>query len=151
LGERFCFATHFGKPFLLLTTNLFNIAILRSGYDVDASFGELVAEMGHKQAGSVQSLCWALLWGKTTGNSINHARNKFLKMQLTSITSLDIFMLVYYGPLFLVIALLNACLTMAPRVPSFASYIIGIILWLPQALFIAPLGIACAIWNRGIV
>ena len=68
-------------------------AILRSGSDVDAALGKLVTEMGLKQAGSIQCLCWALLWGKTTGNSINHARNKIRKMQLTSITSLDIFLL----------------------------------------------------------
>ena len=75
---------------------------------MDAALGKLVTEMGLKQAGSIQCLCWALLWGKTTGNSINHARNKIRKMQLTSITSLDIFLLAYYGPLFCVIALLNA-------------------------------------------
>ena len=72
-------------------------------------------------------------------------------MQLTSITSLDIFLLAYYGPLFCVIALLNACLTVAPRIPNFASYILGVTLWLPQALNIAPLGLACAILNIGIV
>jgi len=116
------------------------------GPDVDASYRKLCSstadELGQEErARSVQSLCWALLWGKTTGNTINNARDKILNLQLSKITSLDLFVLAYYGPLFGVIGVLNMGLKHMPTIPSKAGNLIGAFLWLPQALNILPLGI----------
>ena len=126
------------------------------GQDVDAAYqklcrssssstdGGLEGGYGPERARSVQSLCWALLWGKTTGNTINNARNKIFNLQLSKITSLDLFVLAYYGPLFGVIGILNICLKYMPTIPPGYSKIgnwIGAFLWLPVALHIFPLGV----------
>ena len=38
------------------------------GADERAAFESLSKELGDRKASSVRSLCWALLWGKTTGS-----------------------------------------------------------------------------------
>jgi len=122
------------------------------GSDVDSSYDALVAKIGSRRAQSVRALCWALLWGKTTGNTVNSARDKILKLQLTQLRTVDLFVLAYYGPLFLVIGLLNKMLTVAPSgIPKAVSIALGAVLWLPQALNIIPLGLASIAVNFGVV
>ena len=108
------------------------------GSDVDASFDVLVCQIGTARAKSVQALCWALLWGKTTDNTINNARD-------------NVFVLAYYGPLFLVISVLNKILKIIPGIPGYVSASLGAISWLPQAMNIVPLGIASIVMNFGVV
>ena len=43
------------------------------GADERAAFESLSKELGERKASSVRSLCWALLWGKTTGSQTNGA------------------------------------------------------------------------------
>lgn len=121
------------------------------GEEVQTAFSVLEEKIGSAKAASVKYLCWALLWGKTTGNSINNARSKVLGCKLTSISPLDLLLLVWYGPLFLVIGVLNLILAKAPPVAGLVSTILGAILWLPQAIFISPLGIICILLNCGVV
>ena len=82
------------------------------GADERAAFESLSKELGPQKASSVRSLCWALLWGKTTGsrttgaeafalklrrslsppslgNSINSTRSKLLSLDLMSLTALE--------------------------------------------------------------
>mmetsp|Transcript_11383 Transcript_11383/g.36024 ORF Transcript_11383/g.36024 Transcript_11383/m.36024 type:complete len:256 (-) Transcript_11383:134-901(-) len=59
------------------------------GADERAAFESLSKELGPRKASSVRSLCWALLWGKTTGNSINSTRSKLLSLDLMSLTALE--------------------------------------------------------------
>lgn len=108
-----------------------------------AAFEELSASVGPSKAASIRSLCWALLWGKTTGNSINSVRTKLVSFTWHKISPFELLMFLYYGPLFLVIGILNAGLTAAPNVPAWFSAIFGACLWVPQALHILPLGILC--------
>ena len=121
------------------------------------AYDNMLNTIGMKHAKSVRALCWALLWGKTTGNSINNARDKLLKKgsgkeKKEKVTSLDIFMLLYYGPLFSIIGVLNKILTDMPSsVPKVISSIIGAVLWLPQAINITPLGIVSLVLNKGVV
>jgi AhpD family alkylhydroperoxidase len=118
------------------------------GPKVDAAYDKLASTpLGPSRAKSVQTLCWALLWGKTTGNSINSARDKVLKLRWASVTALDVFILGYYGPLFFVIGVLNTALKVAPPIPSAVSAGIGAVLWVPQALNILPLGLASVVLN----
>ena len=121
------------------------------GSVVESSYDSLASAIGTDRATSVQALCWALLWGKTTGNTINSARDKLLNMKFGSVTSLDLFVLAYYGPLFLVIGVLNEILTKMPSMPASVSAGLGAFLWVPQAINIAPLGIVSVALNRGIV
>jgi AhpD family alkylhydroperoxidase len=116
------------------------------GPKVDAAYDKLASTpLGPSRAKSVQSLCCALLWGKTTGNSINAARDKVLKFRWASVTLLDVFILAYYGPLFFVIGLLNEALKIAPKIPPVVSAGIGAVLWVPQALNILPLGLVSVV------
>jgi len=121
------------------------------GSDVEAEYAKLVEAIGSAKAKNVNALCWALLWGKTTGNSINNARDKILKLSWSKVTSIDLFVLAYYGPLFIIIGLFNALLTVAPLIPKGASAALGVILWVPQALNILPLGLLSLVVNLGVV
>jgi len=124
------------------------------GNAVKFAYDNMLNTIGMKHAKSVRALCWALLWGKTTGNTINNARDKILKKddKKEKITSLDVFMLIYYGPLFSVIGVLNKILTTLPSsVPKVVSSVIGAVLWLPQAINITPLGIVSLVLNKGVV
>lgn len=116
-----------------------------------AAFAALEGEIGSVKAASVHYLCWALLWGKTTGNSINNARTKVLGGDINAISMLDMILLLWYGPLFFVIGVLNLILTKLPPVPGSVSTALGAVLWIPQALFIAPVGIICIVLHRGVV
>ena len=126
------------------------------GNAVKFAYDNMLNTIGIKHAKSVRALCWALLWGKTTGNSINNARDKILKKDSGKdkkrVTSLDVFMLLYYGPLFSIIGVLNKILTALPSsVPKVISSMIGAVLWLPQAINITPLGIVSLVLNKGVV
>jgi len=116
-----------------------------------AAFVVLEEAIGSGKAASVHCLCWALLWGKTTGNSINNALTKVMGGDIRAISGLDVFLLLWYGPLFLVIFLLNLILARMPHVSPLISTTIGVVLWLPQALFILPVGISCIVLHRGVV
>ena len=51
------------------------------GAKVRDAFDKLASSIGYGKALSVRALCWALLWGKTTGNSINSVRGKLLELR----------------------------------------------------------------------
>ncbi len=111
------------------------------GDAVRAAFEKLVTAEGRGRAVNIRALCWALLWGKTTGNTINQVRGKLLRCRLHELTPFDLIIFLYYGPLFLIIGVLNAILTLAPGVPAWFSALLGAILWVPQALHILPAAI----------
>ena len=113
------------------------------GPQVQSAFASLKESLGLGKAKNVRALCWALHWGKTTGNTIKLTKEKLLSLRWTNLTPADTLVFVLYGPLFLVIALLNAALTVFPTVPPWFSAIFGACLWVPQALHIAPIGLAC--------
>jgi AhpD family alkylhydroperoxidase len=121
------------------------------GADVDASYSKLIETIGEEKAKNVSCLCWALLWGKTTGNTINHTRDIILKLELKKVKSVDLFVFCYYGPLFLLIAALNASLKCAPLLSKNFSSALGAFLWVPQAIFIFPLGVLAIISQFGVV
>jgi hypothetical protein len=111
---------------------------------------KLTDAIGPLKASSVNKLCWALLWGQTTGNSINSARDKILSLSLSSVTNLDIVLLSWYGPLFVAIGIVNAILKRIPgSLPAVVSTVLGVILWIPQAVFIAPVGLLSLIRHFG--
>lgn len=121
------------------------------GSDVASSYDALVTKIGSHKAQSVRALCWALLWGKTTGNTVNRSRDKILKFQWAQLRTVDLFVLAYYGPLFFVIGVLNKMLMFAPSIPKSVSAALGAVLWLPQALNIIPLGLVSIVLNLGVV
>ena len=46
------------------------------GAKVQAAYDKLAGAIGGGKALSARALCWALLWGKTTGNTINAVRRE---------------------------------------------------------------------------
>ena len=113
------------------------------GAKVVAAYDKLVGKIGKGKALSVRALCWALLWGKTTGNSINIVRGKLVGLKWHKLSPFDLLMFLYYGPLFLIIGILNAGLAIAPTVPAWFSAVFGAILWVPQALHLFVMGVLC--------
>ena len=72
-------------------------------------------------------------------------RGKLLSLKLWTITPFELLMFLYYGPLFLIIGILNAALTITPAVPAWFSAAFGAVLWLPQMLHIFPMGVLCLV------
>ena len=99
------------------------------GPAVEAAFRSLEDRLGPGRAASVRALCWFLLWGSLGGNTVNALVSR-LKGQSKPGSSFlfELLFFVYYGPLFLVIAILNGLLKLAPRVPKWASAGIGLTL-----------------------
>lgn len=113
------------------------------GAAVEEAYGKLVEAEGAPRARSAKALCWMLLWGKTTGNTINMARDRVLMLKLTQLRPVDALVVACYAPLFIVIAVLNAALSKMPPIPPKASAALGAVLWLPQALHVGLLGALC--------
>jgi len=116
----------------------------------EKELAKLSDAVGPSRSSSVASLCWALLWGQTTGNTVNSARDKILSFSISSLTSVEAVTLVWYGPLFATIGVLNAILKRIPgTLPPLISASLGVILWFPQAMFITPIGLLSIIRHGG--
>lgn len=96
---------------------------------VDEAFDALSNETRPGFAASVRALCWFLLWGSIGGNTINgfFARLRGQAKQGSSFV-FELIFFTYYGPLFLIIAIVNALLRFAPRVPKWFSAAFGLLL-----------------------
>jgi len=114
------------------------------GTKVRAAYAKLVGGVGDGKALSARALCWAMLWGKTTGNSINAVRAKLLApRRWLELTPFELLLFLYYAPLFLVIGAVNAILAQAPQVPAWVSAGLGVVLWVPQAVHWLFAGLVC--------
>jgi AhpD family alkylhydroperoxidase len=111
------------------------------GSKVQVAFDKLAATIGFGKALSVRALCWALLWGKTTGNTINDVRDKLVSLRWTKISPFGLVVLALYGPFFIVVGIANAALSLMPAVPAWFSTGLGVVLWAPQALHFLIFGL----------
>ena len=113
---------------------------------MDASFETLAATEGDGRAASVRALCWFLLWGSLGGNTINALLSR-LKGTAKSNSSVlfELLFFIYYGPLFALIAVVNALLQFMPRVPAWSSASFGVLLTVIASVWIIPLGIIALI------
>lgn len=99
------------------------------GDAVEQSFGELSAATRPGYAASVRALCWFLLWGSIGGNTINAFFARLTgKAKSGSSFVFELLFVLYYGPLFVIIAVVNALLRFAPRVPKWFSAAFGLLL-----------------------
>lgn len=116
------------------------------GGAMEASFETLATTEGRGRAASVQALCWFLLWGSLGGNTINALLSR-LKGTPKSTSSLlfELLFFLYYGPLFALIAVVNALLRFMPRVPSWFSASFGVLLTVIASVWIIPLGLIALI------
>lgn len=111
------------------------------GARVQAAYSKLASSIGEGRALSVRALCWALLWGKTTGNTINAVRGKLLSSRWFKTSPFELAVFAFYGPLFLVIGVTNTLLAKLPPVPGWLSTLIGVGLWVPQAVHLTSAGL----------
>ena len=99
------------------------------GFAVDTAFEELSEATRPGFAASVRALCWFLLWGSIGGNTINAFISRLKgKPKTGSSFFFELAFFVYYGPLFLIIAIVNGLLRFAPRVPKWFSAFFGLVL-----------------------
>jgi AhpD family alkylhydroperoxidase len=99
------------------------------GDAVERAAGELADSTSAAHAGSVRALCWFLLWGSIGGNTLNGFFARLAGRPKTGSSALfEVLFTLYYGPLFLVIAIVNALLRFTPRVPGFVSAGFGLLL-----------------------
>lgn len=99
------------------------------GSDVEQAFSALSDATRPGFAASVRALCWFLLWGSIGGNTINALFARLTgKAKSGSSFFFELVFFVYYGPLFLIIAIVNGLLRFAPRVPKWFSAAFGLLL-----------------------
>lgn len=98
--------------------------------DIEANaFATLATQTTEGFAGSVRALCWFLLWGSIGGNTLNGFFARLTGRAKPGSSALfELLFTVYYGPLFLIIALVNALLKFAPKVPKWFSAFFGLVL-----------------------
>ena len=116
-----CAETQLARP---VVVNAFTRTLVKTG------------SLGSRSSSGSSAASVALLWGKTTGNTINAFRDG-PRSPFGALVTL------FYGPLFAVIGALNAALAKLPPIPAAASAALGAVLWVPQALHIAALGALC--------
>ncbi|KAJ1418332.1 hypothetical protein B484DRAFT_400510 [Ochromonadaceae sp. CCMP2298] len=124
------------------------------GASVEAGLSTLKEAAGGR-ATSVAALCWFLHWGSFGGNTINAIRGKLMGLLSQSRTPgtgtlslFDIPFFLYYGPLFLIIGLLNKALTVMPEVPPVVSSSIGVALALVGgAWMVLPAALGCLFYR----
>lgn len=100
------------------------------GPRVEEAFKTITKEYGQGKAKSIQALCWFLKWGSLGGNTLNAGLFARLKGQpvIGSSVGFELIYTAYYGPLFAVIASMNAGLRFMPQVPKPALSGVGVML-----------------------
>lgn len=111
----------------------------RGPLEADA-YRRLAESYGPKKASSLRALCWFLLWGSLGGNTVNAFWKGRLRCQpkIGSSPIFELFFFLVYGPLFLVIAIVNALLRYFPQVPTWFSAFFGAFLTVVASIWIIP-------------
>jgi len=118
------------------------------GRFVGTAYQALVESQGAGEAGCIRALCWFLFWGSIGGNTIN----SFLFGRLICRPKRDSWILfellffLYYGPLFLLIAVVNFLLQFFPKTPNWFMAFFGVVLWMIAGTWITPAGILSMIF-----
>lgn len=104
----------------------------------ELAFGQLVRSLDSSPlAGSIRALCWFLHWGSYSGNTLNAIVSG--KSGGEGGPLFKAAFVVYYGPLFLTIALINRVLLFAPAVPAWFSAAFGAVLATVATIWLLPL------------
>ena len=104
----------------------------------EEAYATLVETYGEGRAYSIKSLCLFLHWGSLGGNTLNHSISQLFQ---GNVTMFRVAYVLWYGPLFGVIAGMNAALPIMPKVPAVASASVGIVLTVVGGSWLAPVGL----------
>lgn len=115
---------------------------LKDGKDMSSENTTLDNKLGKGSSASVQALCWFLHWGSFGGNTINAfpSRVSGNKKEGSSLL-LEVFMILYYGPLYIVIVVVSGLLSVLPVVPPIINKFLGLVLTVVAGTWIAPIGL----------
>lgn len=115
---------------------------LKDGRGMDSETAGLEGKIGKGPCASVEALCWFLHWGSYGGNTINAFPSRVAgdKKEGSSVL-LELFTVLYYGPLYVVIIVVSGLLSIMPVVPGFINKFLGLVLTIVAGTWIAPLGI----------
>mmetsp|Transcript_60527 Transcript_60527/g.166252 ORF Transcript_60527/g.166252 Transcript_60527/m.166252 type:complete len:295 (+) Transcript_60527:76-960(+) len=106
------------------------------GPAVAEAYEKVVAAHGGGQAPSVKAMCWFLTWGSMGGNTLNailfEGRQK---------GPFEVAFALYYSPLFLVIAGMNAALAKMPTMPGAFFQGIGVTLTFAGGAWLTPVAV----------
>eukprot|EP00929_Paragymnodinium_shiwhaense_P101998 TRINITY_DN65196_c0_g1_i1.p1 TRINITY_DN65196_c0_g1~~TRINITY_DN65196_c0_g1_i1.p1 ORF type:complete len:241 (+),score=51.42 TRINITY_DN65196_c0_g1_i1:73-795(+) len=110
-----------------------------------ASYERIRTAYGAGKAASLRALCWFLHWGSYGGNTLDGILCRKAGKPGASLLFKLLF-LIYYGPLFLIIALVSCLLKPMPKVPKWFSAFFGAFLALVASCWIllpGLLGLMC--------
>lgn len=116
------------------------------GARVKEAMHSIAQHYGDGKAKSINALCWFLKWGSLGGNTLNAGffdRMKGNPVHGSSV-GFEIAYTVYYGPLFAVIALMNAGLKFAPPVPPPVLSGVGVLLTFCGGSWMLPVRVIAA-------
>lgn len=112
------------------------------GTTVEQAYAQLAHATQPGFSASVQALCWFLLWGSIGGNTINAFFSRLKGQSKTDSSVLfELVFVLYYGPLFLIIAIVNALLRLSPKVPKWFSAGFGLLLTVIAGTWIVVPGV----------
>ncbi len=118
------------------------------GPQLAEAFASLEDSEGAGRAKSVRALCWFLAWGSLGGNTLNAFLSRLTGAPKTGSSVLfELVFFLYYGPLFLLITVVNAMLRFFPTVPAWFSSFFGVVLTFIAGTWILPLGILSVIFR----
>ena len=101
--------------------------------------------MGH--AANIKALCWFLHWGSLGGNTINAFGSRLLGLPKEGSSILtELFVVLYYGSLYVIIVVVSGLLSILPQVPKPVSSILGLVLTVVAGIWIAPMGLVGALF-----
>ena len=113
------------------------------GAQVDAAYETLVEAVGASKAATMRSLCWFILWGGVTGNTILAAIGQYKKRPGSWRLAFGIPFAMWYAVLFFfVIGATSLFLKIFPgKVPGVLSQMLGCVLWFLASIHFVPLGL----------
>ena len=106
------------------------------GPAVTEAYEKVVVAHGDGQAPSVKAMCWFLTWGSMGGNTLNS-----ILFEGRQQGPFEVAFALYYSPLFLVIAGMNATLARMPAMPGAFFQGIGVTLTFAGGAWLTPVAV----------
>jgi len=116
---------------------------MQAGRNMEDSWQSLIDETNPTKALNIQALCWFIWWGSMAGNTLNsfYFGRMHCKPKEGSWFLFEIFFVLYWGFLFIIVWICGKIFSCFPQVPSCINRMLGFVLWFTAGLWIVPFGI----------